>query len=243
MPKKRNFLGGMQNYNPKNGEYESALVGPNGKVAKDVDGDGKEHESKKGSKDYQGTVDKLNKEFGLSAENGFKLAKTDDPAYSGVNILHPTGRGMTPNELEYALEKGTLKGYEELANQREKAMREGTYQSFSKFGKAEEEDAASTFDKINAKRMGYELPKESKKPELLSKEYLDSFYEKADGDEDKMLDLIRADEEYQNSFDDPNTTWSMGDLQGIIEAYMDKKTGKNMIERYREKLSKNRLPF
>jgi len=78
----------------------------------------------------------------------------------------------------------------------------------------------------------------SNKPELLSKEYFDKFYEEANGDEDKMLDLIRADEEYQKSFDDPNTTWSMGDLQGLVEVYMDKKTGKTMIERYREKLSK-----
>lgn len=30
MPKKKNFLGGMQNYNPNNGEYEPALKGPNG---------------------------------------------------------------------------------------------------------------------------------------------------------------------------------------------------------------------
>ena len=30
MPKKKNFLGGMQNYNPDNGEYEPALKGPNG---------------------------------------------------------------------------------------------------------------------------------------------------------------------------------------------------------------------
>lgn len=30
MPKKKNFLGGMQNYNPNTGEYEPALKGPNG---------------------------------------------------------------------------------------------------------------------------------------------------------------------------------------------------------------------
>lgn len=30
MPKKKNFLGGQQNYNPANGEYEPALKGPNG---------------------------------------------------------------------------------------------------------------------------------------------------------------------------------------------------------------------
>ena len=47
MPKKRNFLGGMQNYNPNNGEYEPNLVGSNGKVVTDADGDGISHESKK----------------------------------------------------------------------------------------------------------------------------------------------------------------------------------------------------
>lgn len=30
MPKKKNFLGGQQNYNPNNGQYEPALKGPNG---------------------------------------------------------------------------------------------------------------------------------------------------------------------------------------------------------------------
>lgn len=48
MPKKRNFLGGMQNYNAKTGEYESALVGGNGKPVEDADGDGKKHESRSG---------------------------------------------------------------------------------------------------------------------------------------------------------------------------------------------------
>lgn len=44
MPTKKNFLGGNQNYNPKNGEYEPSSVGKNGKVVKDADGDGKTHE-------------------------------------------------------------------------------------------------------------------------------------------------------------------------------------------------------
>ena len=30
MPKKKNFLGGMQNYNAKTGEYDPELKGPNG---------------------------------------------------------------------------------------------------------------------------------------------------------------------------------------------------------------------
>lgn len=226
MPKKRNFLGGMQNYNPNNGEYESALVGPNGKVAKDVDGDGKEHESQKQPNKYDEIFD-----------------EDYQRSYGPEKFLDEDDEEVLKSIISKAKELGDENILENAQDRLDELQQEKTNKSFSKFGKTKEEDAASTFDKINAKRMGYELPKESKKPELLSKEYLDSFYEKADGDEDKMLDLIRADEEYQNSFDDPNTTWSMGDLQGIIEAYMDKKTGKNMIERYREKLSKNRLPF
>lgn len=48
MPKKKNFLGGMQNYNAQNGEYEPALKGPNGespssfKSFKKSDGEKKE---------------------------------------------------------------------------------------------------------------------------------------------------------------------------------------------------------
>ena len=33
MPKKKNFLGGMQNYNPKTGEYESRLTKADGEPA------------------------------------------------------------------------------------------------------------------------------------------------------------------------------------------------------------------
>lgn len=63
MPKKPNFLGGMQNYNPKTGEYEPALVGSNGKVVKDADGDGVSHESKshlKSSQEKQKFIEKIN---------------------------------------------------------------------------------------------------------------------------------------------------------------------------------------
>ena len=47
MPKKLNFLGGMQNYNEHTGEYEPALTGANGQVVKDADGDGKAHEGER----------------------------------------------------------------------------------------------------------------------------------------------------------------------------------------------------
>lgn len=52
MPKKLNFLGGMQNYNEHTGEYEPALTGANGQVVKDADGDGKAHEGGKKQQPY-----------------------------------------------------------------------------------------------------------------------------------------------------------------------------------------------
>ena len=129
MPKKLNFLGGMQNYNPNNGEYEPALKGPNGESAKSFAKFGKGNSEKKESpkNKYEETVEKLNKEQGLDSKKGFKVVKTDDIAYDGTNILHPSGVGMTPNELKYALEKGTLKGYGDVAKQKEEAMEKGKF--------------------------------------------------------------------------------------------------------------------
>ena len=67
--KKRNFLGGMQNYNSETGEYESALVGPNGQVVKDADGDGKTNEGKKQ------TYDKMRK---VLAKEGYPVDSYSD---------------------------------------------------------------------------------------------------------------------------------------------------------------------
>lgn len=52
MPTKKNFLGGQQNYDPNNGEYESSLVNSKGQVETDADGDGISHESKKKEQDF-----------------------------------------------------------------------------------------------------------------------------------------------------------------------------------------------
>ena len=101
--------------------------------------------------DYQGVINKLNQEHNLTADKGFKLSKTDDPAYKGVNILHPTGRGMTPNELEYATQKGTLKGYQELADSREKAMRNGTFKN--DFKTEIKEDKTGDYYKIKSPKI------------------------------------------------------------------------------------------
>jgi len=69
MPKKLNFLGGMQNYNEANGEYEPALTGANGQVVKDADGDGVSHEGKKQ------TYDKMRK---FLAKEGYPVDSYSD---------------------------------------------------------------------------------------------------------------------------------------------------------------------
>lgn len=81
----------------------------------------------------------------------------------------------------------------------------------------------------------------SKEPELLSEEYLDKFYELANGDEDKMTELIRKDKRYQegNGYGAGEENFSMGDLQGIVEGYMMKKTRKGTVDRYKEKFGKS----
>jgi len=85
MPTKKNFLGGQQNYNKKTGEYEPSLVGRNGQVIKDADGDGKVNEGKKktthtwksGRQSEIEYVDKAPKgykevEGALTAPNGYR---------------------------------------------------------------------------------------------------------------------------------------------------------------------------
>lgn len=98
MPTKKNFLGGQQNYNPKTGEYESALVGKNGKPVEDADGDGKKHESwekdfspeevKKMKNEYPGKEEHINKlkEAGFQVDNTYKAGNTFENIDSDSSI-------------------------------------------------------------------------------------------------------------------------------------------------------------
>ena len=88
MPKKRNFLDGQQNYDERNGQYLPNLVGKNGKVVTDADGDGKEHESwekdfspeevKKMKNEYPGKEEHIKKlkDAGFSVDEGYKAGNT-----------------------------------------------------------------------------------------------------------------------------------------------------------------------
>lgn len=88
MPKKPNFLGGNQNYDEKNGQYLPNLVGSNGQVVKDADGDGKSHESwekdfspeevKKMKNEYSGKEEHIKKlkDAGFRVDEGYKAGNT-----------------------------------------------------------------------------------------------------------------------------------------------------------------------
>lgn len=101
MPKKRNFLGGMQNYNAQTGEYEPALKGPNGESPSGFKSFKKQEEKDESfdtvNKKRMGIDKEINKwqeenpegkvlkgksakEIGENAENGtFKLDKEKYP--------------------------------------------------------------------------------------------------------------------------------------------------------------------
>lgn len=63
MPKKLNFLGGMQNYNPNNGEYEPALKGPNGESPKSFANFSKDKGTKESTEKKESTKTKNNKKI------------------------------------------------------------------------------------------------------------------------------------------------------------------------------------
>ena len=77
MPKKKNFLGGQQNYNPNNGQYEPALKGPNGESPSQFSSFKKSE-----SEDKNESFDAINKKrMGKTWTDKFKSSKTGDIAF------------------------------------------------------------------------------------------------------------------------------------------------------------------
>ena len=74
MPKKKNFLGGQQNYNPNNGQYEPALKGPNGESPSQFSSFKKAE-----SKDKDESFDAINKKrMGKEQKSDIKFNPNDD---------------------------------------------------------------------------------------------------------------------------------------------------------------------
>lgn len=150
MPKKRNFLGGMQNYNEKTGEYESALVGPGGKPVEDADGDGKKHESSKGFKSFS-KKEEVSEE---SIESQLKevhskldlLAKKDNEAF--VRHLR-TGEPYEENEELKELSKKSR----ELLKQRDELRKNKASENAKKLGR---KDFSKEIENFHSKDGGFQ---------------------------------------------------------------------------------------
>lgn len=98
MPKKKNFLGGMQNYNPNTGEYESRLVKANGEPATKANMPGGEDEKGKSFKafkkdkgnDLDNRIEKVIKERikkGWDSEGTFDVQAVKDTDYYGFGNI------------------------------------------------------------------------------------------------------------------------------------------------------------
>ena len=113
MPKKKNFLGGMQNYNPNNGEYEPALKGPNGESPSQFSSFKKEKdESFDAINEKRMGGEKTHKESDKNAEifNDYKEEYTQAYKEGGEKGLKDAvlKSGYTTDQYNYALEQ--LKG-------------------------------------------------------------------------------------------------------------------------------------
>lgn len=196
MPKKLNFLGGQQNYDPNTGEYEPDLTNKQGEPIKNF---------KSFGKDKDESFDTVN-----NKRMGKEQPKSEEPKGSTQYFKHPEIDGVW-HDTGKTIEKGG-NSYKVYENEQGK-----TWAVSDRFSKQ-----FQPFDK-------------DKKTELLSKEYLDKFYELSGGDENKMLDLIRKDPAYQNNDNgDPNDTWSMGDLEGIVGAYFEKRNSQKENNSFEE---------
>lgn len=94
MPKKRNFLGGMQNYNAQTGEYEPALKGPNGESPSGF-------KSFKKQEDKDESFDTVNKKrMGIDK----KISKWEEENPEGKVL-----KGKSVKEIKENAENGTFK--------------------------------------------------------------------------------------------------------------------------------------
>lgn len=183
MPKKRNFLGGMQNYNAQTGEYEPALKGPNGESPSGF-------KSFKKQEDKDESFDTVNKKR-MGKDTDFTSEDYVDDFYDRVSDLQKEINTSGIDDDEYDAEINKLK--EELETKKD-SMSEDDYNKTKEMldrfsrptdddfdandedsiwnafesGKITEEErnkmlskrsgkiANESFDKINAKRMGKE---------------------------------------------------------------------------------------
>ena len=126
MPKKKNFLGGMQNYNPKTGEYESRLTKADGEPATKENMPGGEDNNKsfksfkkdKGI-DLDSRIERVIKERvkrGWDSEGTFDVQAVKDTGYYGFDNIdelekHTFGKKEIKKPTDYEGVEETKYGY------------------------------------------------------------------------------------------------------------------------------------
>jgi hypothetical protein len=202
MPKKKNFLGGMQNYNPNNGEYEPALKGPNGESPSGF-------KSFKKKEDKDESFDTINeKRMGKSNNTNAKIF--DDYKEEYTKAYKENGEkglkdavlksGYTTEQYKYALEQLKNGTNDETAD--EFKLDEEKYQDVEKtpYGFIYNVNGKSITDLAGQKKkLGYSLSTEDSGftvavggEEVFFKDF-DSAYKYAKGeDKNNSFDQINA---------------------------------------------------
>lgn len=156
MPKKKNFLGGMQNYNAETGEYEPALVGSNGerpssfKSFKKEDSEFKKANDKRLGKITDKDVATLSNEERLK-EGGLKGRFER----AGYNVSNVSDKEMTVEGRFRIVDIGNG-GFDVYDGEEKIAEDIGNQKDFVALieKRMESENGKSEFDKANDKRLG-----------------------------------------------------------------------------------------
>lgn len=161
MPKKKNFLGGMQNYNPNNGEYEPDLKGPHG-------------ESPSGFKSFKKQSSEFNKSNDKrlgKAKEDYQKGKISKGELDDIAIKGSEEDKARIKSKEQKYLKDFPEDVDKLMELKEKFVGKDYETALDRLSQGEdfgdvlkgvvqyEQKESSEFDKANAKRMGKKLSK------------------------------------------------------------------------------------
>lgn len=153
MPKKRNFLGGMQNYNAQTGEYEPALKGPNGESPSGF-------KSFKKQKDNDESFDTINKKRINGSKYGSSWKEGDSLSQSELEVF---------NEISKMKKEGNYD--REKLKEKFEGITDEDIDNMEKAYQIDNPQNNESFDTVNKKRMG-------KDTDFTSEDYVDDFYDR-----------------------------------------------------------------
>lgn len=136
MPKKKNFLGGMQNYNAQTGEYEPALKGPNGESPSGF-------KSFKKQEDKDESFDTINKKRINGSKYGSSWKEGDSLSQSELEVF---------NEISKMKKEGNYD--REKLKEKFEGITDEDIDNMEKAYQIDNPQNNESFDTVNKKRMG-----------------------------------------------------------------------------------------